>query len=78
MLFRSASLDRLVLPATLRVAFADGSHEDFRLPAESWIRSASTSVTIPADKTVSGATIDPDHKLPDRNRANDSRKVQAS
>ena len=72
------SHDKLVLPATLRVAYADGSHEDFRLPAESWIRSASTSVTIPADKTVSGATIDPDHKLPDRNRANDSRKVQAS
>jgi len=72
------SHDKLVLPATLRVAYADGSHEDIRLPAESWIRSASTSVTIPADKTVSGATIDPDHKLPDRNRANDSRKAQAS
>ena len=71
------SHDKLVLPATLRVSFADGTQEDFRLPAESWIRNASTSVTIPAGKTVAGATIDPDHKLPDKNRFNDSRKPPA-
>ena len=62
------------MPATLRVAFKDGSHEDIRLPAESWIRNASTSVTIPAGKAVASATIDPDHKLPDKNRFNDSAK----
>jgi hypothetical protein len=67
--------DRLVLPATLRVAFADGSREDIRLPAESWIRSASTSVTIPPGKAVVSATIDPDRKLPDKNRSNDSKRA---
>ncbi|HTK73393.1 MAG TPA: M1 family metallopeptidase [Croceibacterium sp.] len=70
-----ASLDRLVLPATLRVAFADGSHEDFRLPAESWIRSASTQVTIPSGKTVVSATVDPDRKLPDKDRSNDTKQA---
>jgi aminopeptidase N len=71
------SHDKLVLPATLRVEFADGSHQDFRLPAESWIRNTSTSVTIPAGKAVAGATVDPDHKLPDKNRSNDSAKASA-
>jgi hypothetical protein len=69
------SHDKLVLPATLRVEFADGTHEDIRLPAESWIRNTATNVTIPAGKTVVSATVDPDHKLPDKNRFNDSRKT---
>jgi hypothetical protein len=70
--------DKLVLPGTLRIDYADGSHEDIRLPAESWIRSPSTSVTLPAGKGVVGATIDPDHKLPDKDRRNDSRKAPAT
>ena len=52
------------MPATVRVEFADGTREDVRLPAESWIRNASTSVSVPA-----GA--------PDKNRFNDSRKTLA-
>jgi hypothetical protein len=71
------SHDRLVLPATLRIDYADGSREDIRLPAESWIRNPATSVIIPAGKTVVAATVDPDHKLPDKNRFNDSRKTPA-
>lgn len=71
------SHDKLVLPATLRVEFADGSRQDISLPAESWIRNASTAVTLPAGKTVTRATIDPDHKLPDKNRFNDVRNARA-
>jgi aminopeptidase N len=66
------SHDRLVMPATLRADFADGTHQDWQLPVESWIRNAATSVTVPPGKQVVSATIDPDHKLPDRNRANDT------
>jgi hypothetical protein len=69
------SHDRLLLPATLRVNFADGSHADWKLPVESWIRNAATSVIVPPGKTVVSATIDPDHRLPDRNRANDTLKT---
>lgn len=72
------SHDKLVLPATLRVDYADGSHEDVRLPAESWIRNTATIVTIAAGKSVAGATIDPDHELPDKNRFNDSRRARGS
>lgn len=64
------SHDRLIMPVTLRVAFADGTHHDYRLPAESWIRNVSTSVTVPAGKQVVSATVDPDHNIPDKDRAN--------
>ncbi len=60
------------MPATLRIDFADGSHRDVRLPAESWIRQPSTLVTVEAGKVVSGATIDPDHRIPDKDRSNNS------
>jgi len=71
------SHDRLVMPATLRVEFKDGSSEDIRLPAESWIKQDTTTVTIPAGKTVIAATIDPDQKLPDKERFNNSRRARS-
>ncbi|MFT3978291.1 MAG: M1 family metallopeptidase [Sphingomonas bacterium] len=65
-----ASRDRLVMPVTLRVNFSDGTHRDYRLPAESWIRQPATDVIVEPGKTVTGATLDPDHRIPDRDRSN--------
>jgi len=67
-LVRVTSRDRLVMPATLRVTYANGTTRDVRLPAETWIRQASTAVSVPAG-TVVKAELDPDHKLPDRDRS---------
>jgi hypothetical protein len=64
------SLDRMVMPATLRVTFADGKSRDVRLPAETWIRQASTNVPVISDSPVVKAVLDPDHKLPDKDRKN--------
>jgi hypothetical protein len=64
------SLDKLVMPATLRVTFADGSKRDIRLPVESWIRQAESTVPVVSNSPVVRAEIDPDHKLPDKNRSN--------
>lgn len=72
-----ASRDRLVMPVTLRVAFADGSRTDYRLPAESWIRQAATTITVAPGKTVVRATLDPEHRIPDRDRSNDSLAASA-
>lgn len=69
-LVRVESRDRLIMPATLRVTYADGHHVDIRLPAETWIRAGSTAIPAPRGTVVS-AQIDPDHKLPDRDRSND-------
>ena len=62
--------DPMVLPVTLRVDFAGGGHQDIRLPAETWIRQAVTQVPIAPGRKVVAATLDPDHKLPDRDRSN--------
>jgi hypothetical protein len=64
------SLDKMVMPATLRVTFADGKSRDIRLPAETWIRQASTNVPVVTDSPVVKAVLDPDHKLPDKDRKN--------
>ena len=64
------NLDRLVLPATVQVDFKDGSYKRMRLAAETWI--LKTEVTLPIDSTqpIAAVTLDPDHVIPDRDRAN--------
>lgn len=64
------SLDKMVMPVTLRLTFADGSGRDVRLPAETWIRQASTNVPILSNSPVVRAVLDPDHKIPDKDRTN--------
>ncbi|WP_115720111.1 M1 family metallopeptidase [Gallaecimonas mangrovi] len=67
-----SALKKLVMPATVRVDYKDGSHQDIRLPVETWRFSATPSILLPTSKAVAKVTIDPDHKLPDANRANNS------
>jgi len=68
-LVRVVSRDKLVMPATLRVTYADGRTTDVALPAETWIRQEATDVAVPRGDVVK-AELDPDHKLPDRDRGN--------
>ncbi len=68
-LVRVDARDRLVMPATLRVTYAEGRTVNLRLPVETWIRQPSMLIAVPAGKVVR-AELDPDHKLPDRNRDN--------
>ncbi|VVT18832.1 Peptidase M1 [Sphingomonas sp. EC-HK361] len=72
-LIRVEARDRLVMPATLRVSYDDGRTTDLRLPAETWIRQASVAVPVPTGR-VAKVELDPDHKLPDRDRANNIMK----
>ena len=58
------------MPVTLSVSFADGTSRDVKLPAETWIRQASTDVPIVGNSSVVRAVLDPEHKLPDRDRTN--------
>ena len=70
-LVRVEARDKLVMPVTLRVTYADGHATDIRLPAETWIRQASVAIAVPAGNVVR-AELDPDHRLPDRNRDNNA------
>jgi hypothetical protein len=67
-----ASRQKLVMPATLRVDYADGSHEDLRIPVEAWRQSSVPQLTLPTTRKIRQLTLDPDHKLPDADRGNNS------
>jgi hypothetical protein len=62
--------DQLVMPATLRVTFDDKTTKDIRIPVETWQQHKSFDVTVPGGHKVVAAVIDPDHKVPDRDRSN--------
>ncbi len=63
--------DKLIMPASLRVTYADGHHVDLAVPVETWIRQGSQTLRAPAGRIVK-AEIDPDHRIPDRDRGNNA------
>ncbi len=65
---------RLVLPADLRVTYADGSRRDIRVPVETFMLGAIRTLTIPAGGPIADVVADPDHRLPDAARANNTAK----
>ncbi|HXI85927.1 MAG TPA: M1 family metallopeptidase, partial [Parvularculaceae bacterium] len=67
---RIANLDKLVLPATVEIAFADGSKQDIRLPAETWIQQKEFDLAVDSTQPIASVTIDPDHAIPDEDRSN--------
>ncbi|HBK47258.1 MAG TPA: peptidase M1 [Xanthomonadaceae bacterium] len=64
-----SSRQKLVMPATLRVDLADGSHLDRRIPVETWMQKAAPEVILPTTQRILHVTLDPDAKLPDADRS---------
>jgi hypothetical protein len=67
---RIANLEPLVLPAEVRVDLADGSMRHLRLPVATWIHQRSVDLTLDTQVPLVRVSIDPDHLLPDADRAN--------
>lgn len=65
-----ANLGQLVLPATVRIAFANGTTRDVKLPAETWIQKGLEVINLDSTQRIASVTIDPDHILPDNDRGN--------
>ncbi|HVZ68734.1 MAG TPA: M1 family metallopeptidase [Rhizomicrobium sp.] len=65
-----ANLGKLVLPAVVTVDFKDGSTRAFRLPVETWFKRKEFSIAFDSTSPIARAVIDPDHALPDADRAN--------
>lgn len=61
----------LVMPVTVRVDLADGSHLDRRVPVESWLQTITPTLTLPTTQKVLHVTLDPDHAVPDADRSDD-------
>lgn len=67
---------QLVLPATLEVAYKDGTKERIRIPAEAWLQRGTGTFTFKHGTAVDKVTVDPDHVLPDDDRGNNSLTMQ--
>ncbi len=73
--FVSVALRRntsIVFPVRLRVAYADGTTQDFSLPVNIWARSDRFEAVLPARARVVGVRLWPDPSVPDWNRGNDT------
>ena len=62
--------ERMVMPLTFRVTFADDSEQTYRLPVEVWFRSDRIVRTLDSDQEVKEVRLDPDGMLPDIVRRN--------
>lgn len=71
-----ANLDRLVMPATLRVSYADGSTRDLHVPVATWMQHHQFTIKVAGDQPVAAAEIDPDHLIPDVDRSNNRFETQ--
>ena len=70
-----ANLDRMAFPTTLELTWKDGTRQRIALPVETWLQSGVRTLHFPATQPLVAATIDPDHVLPDANRANNTWKA---
>ena len=61
----------LVMPATLEIAYANGTVERRRIPAEAWTTSDTHVETVEGTRPIASVRLDPDSVLPDVNRRND-------
>jgi hypothetical protein len=67
---------QLVLPATLRITYKSGQKTDIRAPVETWMQSGTHTFSLPGGGPIADVTIDPDHRLPDGDRSNNSLQPQ--
>ena len=65
-----ANLDKLVMPATVEITFADGSKSRIRLEAESWIQQRQIALPIDSTQPIAAVSVDPDRVIPDKDRGN--------
>lgn len=70
-----ANLDRMAFPTTLELVWKDGARQRIALPVETWLQSGVRTLHFPATEPLVSATLDPDHVLPDANRANNTWKA---
>ena len=67
--------DQLIMPATLQIRFTDGSTQRMTIPVEAFFKSNTAKLDLPTTMKVRDVTIDPDHKLPDDDRANNQKTL---
>ena len=66
------NLDQMVMPVTVLVKEENGKQHRVDLPVEVWQRGPVWTFKVPSTTKVTEVTLDPDKKLPDVNRKNNS------
>ena len=66
---------QLVLPTTVEATFTDGTKTRVKLPVETWMSKATYTWTPDSKKQITSVVVDPDHQLPDDDRANNAVKA---
>jgi hypothetical protein len=68
------NLEKMPMPVIVLVKEANGKEHTINLPVEVWQRGAEWTFGVPTTSEVKEVILDPDKKLPDYNRANNSWK----
>jgi hypothetical protein len=74
-MFATIALHRFTsvpFPVRLRVAYADGTTQDFSFPVDAWARGTRFDAVIPARTRITGVRLWPDPSVPDWNPSNDT------
>jgi hypothetical protein len=67
--------DKLVAPTSVEVRYADGTIKRIKLAAETWQLGPKAVLTLGGGPAITSVTIDPDHRLPDRDRSNNTLRL---
>jgi hypothetical protein len=66
------NLDKMAMPVILEIKTKSGKTSRVNLPVEVWMRNSDWTVAPDINEEIESITLDPEHKLPDHNTANNS------
>ncbi len=64
--------DKLVAPTTIEIRYADGTTRRIGLPVETWLLGPKAVLNLDGGTPISAIVVDPDQRLPDRDRSNNT------
>ncbi|MCW3116068.1 MAG: peptidase [Chitinophagaceae bacterium] len=68
------NMEKMPMPVTALIKEANGKEHQISLPVEIWQRGAEWTFSVPSTSEIKEVVLDPDKKLPDQNRDNNSWK----
>ena len=68
------NLEKMVMPVKVKVIEANGTEHVLSLPVEIWQRGAKWTFDVPTTSEIKQVSVDPEKKLPDFDRANNTWK----
>jgi Peptidase family M1 domain len=68
------NLEKMVMPLSIRITEVNGNEQTIQLPVEVWQRGAQWTFSVPTTSEIKQVVVDPDKKLPDWDRSNNTWK----